>query len=227
MEEARLVRLDARVEEEHEGRLRRLTDAEGRGWNDIVRAVEELRTALPVQSLAKLVDLAVVVSGYIILEVAQVTLGFPALGQPGEVRIDIRLASRAAERSVFAEVNEGHLARALSVVVLRRLRQWLYHEAERDSTLFLHLHVSRGLLRCSSHEPRGCLPLIDGDLGHGRCGWELGRGRSELDCFTRAGLECIEMFERTRQRLFRRWLALAPTCGACRCVVRCCCKMDD
>jgi len=141
MEKARLIGLNAGVEEEDKRRLIRLSNAKCRGWGNIVGSVKLFRTTLPVKSFAKLIDLAEVIRGHFVFEMTQVALCLAALLKPREVRIDVCLAARAAERTFFTKVNERHFPCALSVIVLRRLCQRLYHDAERDFTLLLHFVI--------------------------------------------------------------------------------------
>ena len=105
MEETCFVRLNTRVEEEYERWLCRLSDAERGGWKNVIGAVQKLGSAFPVKSFPEFIDLAEVVSRRIVFEVTQVTLCLAAFLQPGEMRIDICLASSAAEGTLFAEVN--------------------------------------------------------------------------------------------------------------------------
>ena len=173
MEKACLIRLNARVEEEDESRHGRITDAEGSGWKDIVRAIQEFWSALTIKPLPELINLAVIVGRHINFDVTQVTLCLAAFLHPGKVRIDVSFAPSATERAIFTEVDGGYFTQTLSVVILSCLRQWLDHEAEGDHALLLHFLIRRGLHCCRSHEPWSTLALINRDLRHRGCRREI------------------------------------------------------
>ena len=143
MEKAGLVRVDTAVQHEHVGRLDGCADRESLGSFDFIGAVEELGAALAVKPFTEFVGLAEVARGDVALYETHVALGLAAFLQPREVRVDVGLTTLATERALFHEVDDWHLARSLSVVVLRWLGQRLEHEPELNSTLKLHLLVLR------------------------------------------------------------------------------------
>ena len=175
MEEARFVGVDAAVEHKDVCWLHWWSNAKSLGSFDIIGAVEKLRAPLPVQSLAKLISCAEVARWYIILDETHIALSFASFLKPCEVWVDIGLAPLASERSFITKVNQWHSTCLLGIVILRRLRQRLYHDTEIDLALHLHL-LSRGRLHGScSHEPWAALTFIKSYLRNCRSGWELCR----------------------------------------------------
>ena len=175
MEEARFVGVDAAVEHEDVCWLHWWSNTKSLGSFDIIGAVEKLRAPLPVQSLAKLISCAEVARWYIILYETHIALRFASFLKPCEVWIDIGLAPLASERSFITKVDQRHHSRLLGIVILRRLRQRLYHDTEIDPALLLHLHSHGRLHGSCSNEPRAALPFIQSYLRNCRSGRELSR----------------------------------------------------
>jgi len=196
------------IKHKDEGRLRRLSNAEGGGRHYVISTVHELRASLTVESLAKLIALAIVVRRHVILEQAHIALGFAAVLQPCEARVDVAFAARATEWTIFTKVDNRYLSCTLSVIILSGLCQWLYHEAECDTALLLHFLVLGCLHGGSSEEPRRTLALINGNLWHGGRRRELCRRCAVLKGGTGARSLSVQMFNRARQGVLRRWLAL-------------------
>ena len=208
MEETGLVGVDAAVKHENIRGLGRCPDAE-LGWSfDLVGSIEKLRSTLSVESLTKLVCSAEVRCRHLVLDKTHVALGLATLGQPCEVGVDVGLAPLAPERALLTKVDLGHFARALSVIRLRRLGQRLDHEAKSNSALLLHLLVLWSLHRCGSQESRTRLSFIDSNLRNSGSRWEIHRCCAVLDGLTSPGRLCIQVLQRSRQRLLGSWLAL-------------------